>query len=683
MELALVIVVSASVLAASAWWWRRPRPVPVAPVSPDAFRAVVLAALVAAGIKVGSLQPDMVVLVNGRALRLQPLWVRYVGAAGPEARERAIRRQLEHWSAASEILTLADFRADLLRAFANAGVPAEPHATNPDLLQIGEQVVHLPPLHEKFQLLPPVEIPLTLEATAERYRKRGEIPASWETAAPMLLPRVVRGSVADLEAHREHLHTVLQIGPALVVTVTVTRSEVHNWLEEHLARWGVSFGDALIRGMENLAATGLPVHACAEAPGALLSKHRDHRDACAFLLPDEAVAKLTIRGRLVVFAIEDALVYLAGDEDDDALALCVAEAREDFAGVLHPAPLVRTGPVKWERFRPAAGHPLRAEIDRLHARQAASEVRATREILQREIDDHNRARDREILLARFPPAMVGELEVPTDGPPRTRAVWPAGDAVFPEADEIVVMDAEGASICAPFADVRELAGPILCRVEGLVTPWWFAYEAFPADLFADLSSRCGSAPVPPAGDRAGGGAAALAAFRARESALEADRFWYVIEHSRRVAGELDAGFTGRQRDALWDMLTRFTSEEIVSFDRTLAALHAEACRWDLWAAAYILLGGCSDDCFSDFRRWLISMGPTVYRDALRDPETLARVAGEVDVLESCFDDLPYLAGEARVDGDEERPADRAEPAGRPWEEHELPRLYPALWAVRR
>ena len=43
----------------------------------------------------------------------------------------------------------------------------------------------------------------------------------------------------------------------------------------------------------------------------------------------------------------------------------------------------------------------------------------------------------------------------------------------------------------------------------------------------------------------------------------------------------------------------------------------------LWAAAYVIEGGCSDDAFMDFRAGLITLGKKVYMNALADPDSLA------------------------------------------------------------
>src|SRR5262249_4867117 len=46
----------------------------------------------------------------------------------------------------------------------------------------------------------------------------------------------------------------------------------------------------------------------------------------------------------------------------------------------------------------------------------------------------------------------------------------------------------------------------------------------------------------------------------------------------------------------------------------------------LWAAAYLVNGGCSDDGFEYFRGWLIMQGRAVYERVVADPDALADLA---------------------------------------------------------
>lgn len=49
----------------------------------------------------------------------------------------------------------------------------------------------------------------------------------------------------------------------------------------------------------------------------------------------------------------------------------------------------------------------------------------------------------------------------------------------------------------------------------------------------------------------------------------------------------------------------------------------ESYRAPLWAAAYLINGGCSDDGFDYFRGWLLTQGEAVFTAALADPDSLA------------------------------------------------------------
>ena len=106
------------------------------------------------------------------------------------------------------------------------------------------------------------------------------------------------------------------------------------------------------------------------------------------------------------------------------------------------------------------------------------------------------------------------------------------------------------------------------------------------------------------------------------AAFSEDRFWSIVDISAQQAG----GDQRAQEEALKKELLTLSEEDLIGFDRTYRAMIDRAYHWDLWAAAYIINGGCSDDGFDYFRDWLISLGRSAYEDALRDPETLADIA---------------------------------------------------------
>lgn len=155
------------------------------------------------------------------------------------------------------------------------------------------------------------------------------------------------------------------------------------------------------------------------------------------------------------------------------------------------------------------------------------------------------------------------------------------------------------------------------------------------------------------------------------------QFWKMIENARGVA----KGDLGAQVEALTAMLAKVALEELIEFDRHVMWQRARAFTWDLWGAAYLINGGCSDDGFDYFRQWLILQGRANFENALADPDSLAAVAVE----EAECEGLLSLAAELYLERTgQDIPPDGVrhakEPTGENWEEDDLPRRFPRLAA---
>ncbi|WP_299544186.1 DUF4240 domain-containing protein [uncultured Roseibium sp.] len=96
--------------------------------------------------------------------------------------------------------------------------------------------------------------------------------------------------------------------------------------------------------------------------------------------------------------------------------------------------------------------------------------------------------------------------------------------------------------------------------------------------------------------------------------IDEDVFWEIIG----LPGE--SGGLGDQIDALPDRLARFKATAIKSFDVLLHEMDARAYRSEIWALAYLLNDGCSDDEFAGFRSWLILQGREFFEETLADPD---------------------------------------------------------------
>lgn len=100
-----------------------------------------------------------------------------------------------------------------------------------------------------------------------------------------------------------------------------------------------------------------------------------------------------------------------------------------------------------------------------------------------------------------------------------------------------------------------------------------------------------------------------------------DQFWKILQS----ACESDPSAAEDWDQRLVEKLSELPEEEIIQWNHVLNRLAAQAYRSDLWAAAYLINGGASDDGFYYFRLWLIGMGKKIYQAAIADPDSLVDV----------------------------------------------------------
>jgi len=157
--------------------------------------------------------------------------------------------------------------------------------------------------------------------------------------------------------------------------------------------------------------------------------------------------------------------------------------------------------------------------------------------------------------------------------------------------------------------------------------------------------------------------------------MDKDGFWKLIETTRRRSDGCE-----ELAERLFDSLQELMPADIRGFHQQMRERLDESYRHDLWAVAYIVNGGCSDDGFEYFRAWLIAQGRDYFEAALRDPESAAILAKPN--ANEC-EDILYVAARAyEAVAGEHLPVDhstaRREPLGTRWEESDLARLYPRL-----
>lgn len=152
-------------------------------------------------------------------------------------------------------------------------------------------------------------------------------------------------------------------------------------------------------------------------------------------------------------------------------------------------------------------------------------------------------------------------------------------------------------------------------------------------------------------------------------------FWETIERAS-IADDICEGLAGE--------LQHLSPEEIRSFQSHFDTLLNKANLWDLYGAANIMEGGCSEEGFVDFRNGLISRGREFYEQVVKSPDSLAEVVEDDDWIS--FEEFGYVAGEIyeeKTGGEIPRPDFQdVKPMGKMWDFEDeavsrkhLPKLY--------
>ncbi|NVM02489.1 MAG: DUF4240 domain-containing protein [Candidatus Helarchaeota archaeon] len=98
--------------------------------------------------------------------------------------------------------------------------------------------------------------------------------------------------------------------------------------------------------------------------------------------------------------------------------------------------------------------------------------------------------------------------------------------------------------------------------------------------------------------------------------MNENEFWELIDKTRQQS----KGDTDLQVKLLIDTLSQKTFEEIFEYERIFYKLYTDSYKSDVWAMAYMINGGCSDDSFDYFRAWLIAQGKKYFELFMKEPE---------------------------------------------------------------
>lgn len=178
----------------------------------------------------------------------------------------------------------------------------------------------------------------------------------------------------------------------------------------------------------------------------------------------------------------------------------------------------------------------------------------------------------------------------------------------------------------------------------------------------------------------------------KRSDMTEDEMWALFETAKTKGEDVE-----EQMEWLVTKLSRKSMADIIRFEDVFSNALNRSYTSHLWAAAYVVLGGCSDDTFDDFRAWLLYQGKDVYKAAIKQPETIIpfleqiQKHGEMPLLEDLLlvsvyafeektgleDDHFYRLQEQLSEEISEQPEVELD-----WDEEdkeELCRRFPLLW----
>jgi hypothetical protein len=159
-------------------------------------------------------------------------------------------------------------------------------------------------------------------------------------------------------------------------------------------------------------------------------------------------------------------------------------------------------------------------------------------------------------------------------------------------------------------------------------------------------------------------------------------FWNIVDGVNESAG----GEMTRKCVLLATALGPLSAAEVESFSIHFDECDDQAFSWELWAAAYIMGGGCTEDFFANFRATLISMGRKAFEAVVAAPESLVDI--EIDPEGAFHEGYQYVAMTVYEEMTGNPPArggraaddtiDEIKPTGRRWREDRVRDLYPRL-----
>lgn len=114
------------------------------------------------------------------------------------------------------------------------------------------------------------------------------------------------------------------------------------------------------------------------------------------------------------------------------------------------------------------------------------------------------------------------------------------------------------------------------------------------------------------------GSARIWVHKATSVLMTINDYWQKIDDARQASGKLV-----EMPQRLIDVLCTMDESEIIAYQSHYLDCISQSYDGKLWLGASVLMGGCSDDSFSDFQCWLIAQGRAAFESAIADPDSMA------------------------------------------------------------
>jgi hypothetical protein len=153
------------------------------------------------------------------------------------------------------------------------------------------------------------------------------------------------------------------------------------------------------------------------------------------------------------------------------------------------------------------------------------------------------------------------------------------------------------------------------------------------------------------------------------SGLDKGRFWKLIAKAKK-------GEEGLRR-----LLRGLSPQDLIAFQKQFTEVYFASYHWDLWGAAYVINGGCSNDGFDYFRGGLILQGRKTFENAVKNTESLERLRNVGSISSEAMTYMARQIYEEKTGSPMPRTGTlRPDPVpGRPWKETDLKDRFPKLW----